>query len=549
MGLDPGRAFDVAIVDEVSMSYPAQVVVAAAHARSRVNVFGDCRQLPPIVLSESVVARERLGRDVFTACGADHPGASGVTMLKEQFRMHPQIRKVVSDFAYGGALRDAPGIEAEREPIARRAPLPGHAVAWLDVGPLGATRFFDRHHGSRFNPISALCCIRAAMELDGERAVILTPYRTQARLLGALVNDAAMAHVEVGTIHRYQGSEAPTVIVDLVDGSGTKVGQPFKGQGGERLLNVGLSRAQGKVIVVGNGTMPTQDLTRRSIAALASVRHHHKAPPSTPWSGTGEHGFAMSMQRGIPAPAPVDPAGVVAAWLPDELPVELRWLQGPHADRWEGGHPSWLGPGGSFGVFAVRPGGVVSITLAGAARFAEAMSDAITGSPLTRRPALDRATGKAPPKASRHDQCGRCGARAVPAAATRYRIELECVACHGVRQATDREVSAWMREVGPRCPHCGRGMRLISGPRAPYGPFLGCSGYPDCDGKMPLDAVLDAVDHPDPPPPEEPPRKSSRRRTAASTVSELDRRTCPSCFLSLPSTLFDPGSELCRDCS
>lgn len=68
-----GRTFDAAIVDEVSMTYPAQVVVAASLARRRLSVFGDFRQLPPIVQSQDQRARARLEVDVFTACRVDSP--------------------------------------------------------------------------------------------------------------------------------------------------------------------------------------------------------------------------------------------------------------------------------------------------------------------------------------------------------------------------------------------------------------------------------------------------------------------------------------------
>ena len=47
-----------------------------------------------------------------------------------------------------------------------------------------------------------------------------------------------------------------------------------------------------------------------------------------------------------------------------------------------------------------------------------------------------------------------------------------------------REVYAEAQRL-PRCPVCGRVMRERTGGR---GPFLGCSGYPECRGTMPLAA-------------------------------------------------------------
>lgn len=541
------RAYDVGIVDEVSMSYPAQVTYVASLARRRLNVFGDCRQLPPIVQSEAPLAQSMLGRDVFTACRADHPGAPGVTMLKEQFRMHPDIRAVVANFAYGGQLRDAPGVDVVRAPVAAQAPLPDIAIGWLDVGPLGATRYFDRNRGSRFCPVSAMVSLALALEArrSADRVVLLTPYRTQARLLAALVGDAGLDQVEIGTIHRYQGSEAPVVVLDVVDNSGTKVGRVFEGASGERLLNVGISRAQGKLIMVGNGRMPTTGLTRKSIGALSAVQAKFRRVPTRPLTESGPDDFGVTVTAGQPDAAAVRSLDVVAAWAP---PSE-RWIHstlGAVVEPWEGGHVSWFERGGRLTFVSGAGSSATTFTVSRAGRFAEALSDAITGSPLSRRAALREARGEAPPPVARHDTCGRCGAPAVPAIASRYAIELECTKCLGTRRASDREIGSWLRQVGPRCPNCRGAMRLISGRQAPYGPFFGCSSYPACEGRLALDGLIDAAAHPDPPPPEEV-RAPKRRRSAPE--SALDRRTCDTCFLSKAGSLFDAGSSTCRDCA
>lgn len=541
------RRFDVGIVDEVSMSYPAQVLMTASLVTSRLNVFGDCRQLPPIVQSEAPQAQQFLGRDVFTACGVDQPNANGVTMLKEQFRMHPSIRKVVSDFAYNGQLRDADGVLAAREPVAANSPFEGSAVCWVDVGPLGATRFFDLHRGSRFNPVSALVALRLAIEArrSAERVVLLTPYRTQARLLAALVGDAELDHVEIGTIHRYQGSEAPVVVLDLVDSSGRKVGKPFEGAAGERLLTVGLSRAQGKLLVVGNARMATSGLSTRSVRALAAVQDQRRTAPPRPHLEVGPTGFELRCTLDAVDAEAVAAGEVVAAWLaPDDR--ALRRALGAVGDTWDGGHSVWFTQSGSMTLLSGTGSSRTGFTLNRAARFAEALSDAITGAPLSRRAALREVGDAAPPRVSRFDTCGRCGSPAMPVQATRYSVELECTDCLSTRRASEQDIRSWLREVGPRCPQCRGALNLISGRRAPYGPFFGCASYPSCDGMQPLDALVDAAIHPDPPPVTEGKAKSVRKSAA---VSALDRRMCDVCFLSKATSLFDPGSTICRDCS
>jgi superfamily I DNA and/or RNA helicase len=59
------------------------------------------------------------------------------------------------------------------------------------------------------------------------------------------------AIVEAGTVHQFQGSEADAVVFDLVDGPGRhKLGLLLRGDTGTRLLNVAISRARAKLVVV-----------------------------------------------------------------------------------------------------------------------------------------------------------------------------------------------------------------------------------------------------------------------------------------------------------
>lgn len=57
--------------------------------------------------------------------------------------------------------------------------------------------------------------------------------------------------LEIGTIHQFQGSEADIVIFDVVDGRGRKkLGQLLRDDAGVRLVNVAITRARGKLILL-----------------------------------------------------------------------------------------------------------------------------------------------------------------------------------------------------------------------------------------------------------------------------------------------------------
>jgi len=58
--------------------------------------------------------------------------------------------------------------------------------------------------------------------------------------------------IKPGTIHTFQGSECDVIIWDIVDAYNESIGILYKGECGERLVNVAVSRARSKLIIVGH---------------------------------------------------------------------------------------------------------------------------------------------------------------------------------------------------------------------------------------------------------------------------------------------------------
>ncbi len=120
--------------------------------------------------------------------------------------------------------------------------------------------------GSRFNIYHALCTIaiarRTLLSLGNhpnqegtERIGIVTPYSKQAKLLQRLIEDNGMKHlVRAGTVHKFQGLEFDVVIFDTVESSPVPPRREFivSGKDAMRLINVAITRARHKLIVVAN---------------------------------------------------------------------------------------------------------------------------------------------------------------------------------------------------------------------------------------------------------------------------------------------------------
>jgi superfamily I DNA and/or RNA helicase len=78
---------------------------------------------------------------------------------------------------------------------------------------------------------------------------VITPYAAQASEIRRLLAARGIADsVECSTIHRFQGRECDVVLIDLVDA------QPLRPSAlvadAPNLLNVSISRARGKLVIV-----------------------------------------------------------------------------------------------------------------------------------------------------------------------------------------------------------------------------------------------------------------------------------------------------------
>ncbi len=193
------RRFDVVIMDEVSMASLPAVYVAASHADQSVVIIGDPQQLAPIVQAKTNVAKEWLGRDLFTMRGITLSSTNvDSVMLNEQARMHPRIADIVRQHVYQGRLYHSPRVlNTERfQRYTAVQPLPGKPVLLCNTND--ASPFATRPEGgSRINAYHALCSIELARQ-----ALLTLPERQ--------VKKGEVSHRSRYTISE-TGSTSPTV--------------------------------------------------------------------------------------------------------------------------------------------------------------------------------------------------------------------------------------------------------------------------------------------------------------------------------------------------
>lgn len=170
-------------------------------------------------------------------------------MLEVQYRMHPVIGGLVGRMFYDDKLIHAAD-PLEVEAIAARAPFPGLPVVVVDTQ--GRTTCERTAHGSRVNRASAELTADTALEAvrAGQASIsVITPYAAQATEIRKLLGVRGIADVvECNTIHRFQGRECDVILIDLVDAAPMRPSALVNDT--PNLLNVSISRARGKLVIV-----------------------------------------------------------------------------------------------------------------------------------------------------------------------------------------------------------------------------------------------------------------------------------------------------------
>lgn len=261
------RRFDVVIVDEASMAPLPALFFVSGLATERVVVIGDFRQLPPIAQAETQAVRKWLKTDVFEANGITRTVDEGeqdsrLSQLIEQYRMHPNISQLINKFVYGGRLKniEKKGAEEKLESkVINSVPFSGNSLILCDTSSFDPWCSMNSTY-SRFNPYEARLSIylaKQAFDAGVERIGIITPYRAQVNLLTKMLWDEALEEspIDVLSVHRSQGREKDVIIFSLTEGRGAPIGRLNNGKFGSeamKVINVAISRARSKLIIVGN---------------------------------------------------------------------------------------------------------------------------------------------------------------------------------------------------------------------------------------------------------------------------------------------------------
>jgi uncharacterized protein len=174
-------------------------------------------------------------------------------LLPQTWRLHPELCKFTSSVFYEGKLSS--------HPIARSRALEGHA--WLTTPGLWFVSV--DHEGNRNSCPEEVAAVAKIVEdllkpevrwfrsagnsrqLTEQDILIVAPYNAQVADLSA-----RLPRMQIGTVDKFQGQEAPLVIYSLTTSSPEDAPRGMEFLYSLNRLNVATSRAMSNVILVGS---------------------------------------------------------------------------------------------------------------------------------------------------------------------------------------------------------------------------------------------------------------------------------------------------------
>jgi hypothetical protein len=257
---------DELIIDEASQIIESSILGIIANAPKTVLV-GDQNQLPPISVQSPLPymfmhpALQNIGYGSYHQSLMERlykvHSLSGnedrVAMLRLHYRMHNEIASLIGSF-YHDQLRAALPQQFLALPANTAIPdFLNHRLIWISCPPSQA---------NNYDPVQVQLAVAILAKLLSSREVdnaaagigIVAPFRAMIHALRKEI-PAALQDVTIDTVERFQGSERDNIILCLPLRYETNLRQVESLSDDaliDRKLNVALSRARNRVIIMGN---------------------------------------------------------------------------------------------------------------------------------------------------------------------------------------------------------------------------------------------------------------------------------------------------------
>ncbi len=252
-----GVEFDCVIIDEASQMTLPMAIMAMLTADTYI-IIGDPKQLPPVVVSSSPF--EAINHSLFKRLTLQRDRIQ----LNITYRMNAALSNWVSESFYYGDLQASLQSKDRRLQLSRTPQAvwmaevlnPNHSIVWIPTSTIH-TRHYSMEEADL---VHQLVCELFSQGFDLRQLAVITPFRRQGRMIrrrllqSKILKNDAIGGMVIDTVERMQGQERQLIIIST---AASDVG--FLTAIREFIylpqrLNVAVSRAQSKCIILGSDT-------------------------------------------------------------------------------------------------------------------------------------------------------------------------------------------------------------------------------------------------------------------------------------------------------
>ncbi|RAU83491.1 AAA domain-containing protein [Pontibacter arcticus] len=260
--------YDTVFIDEAAQALEPACWIPISRTK-RVVLAGDHFQLPPTVKSFEA-EKGGLGKTLFEKCIERQPKVA--VMLKTQYRMHHHIMEFSNQQFYGGELMAHESVHSSDLHTFNPVFAAGLAVEFIDTAGCGFNEAVRPESQSSANPEEADLLVSHLVNLlksyeptemeEHLKIGVIAPYRAQINYLQDKVEHTPLLnelrqkrHLTIGTVDSFQGQERDIICISMVRSNDQgEIG--FLGD--QRRMNVAMTRARKKLIVVGDSATLSQ---------------------------------------------------------------------------------------------------------------------------------------------------------------------------------------------------------------------------------------------------------------------------------------------------
>ncbi|GAA1765665.1 TM0106 family RecB-like putative nuclease [Pseudarthrobacter sulfonivorans] len=289
----PAGSLDLLVIDEAGQFSLANTLAVARSAK-RLLLLGDPQQLPQVTQGSHPEPVDESALGWLAAGHATLPENLGY-FLADSWRMHPDLCRAVSVLSYDGKLEAAPAAS-----LRSLAELPA-GVETAFVAHSGNTtsspeeaaevvRQAQRHIGLKWIPGGD----KPARPLTAEDILVVAAYNAQVQLIRHELQLAGLSGVRVGTVDKFQGQEAPVVVVSMACSAVAEAPRGAEFLLNRNRINVAVSRGQWRAVIVRSpeltNYMPSKPAVLEELGAFIGLGPGRRRP--------GGHQRAGRHQRG-----------------------------------------------------------------------------------------------------------------------------------------------------------------------------------------------------------------------------------------------------------